>query len=101
MATEGGWNTRRPNPVFSDEYQLLILLLTETRRAAGVSQRHLAARLGKAQSHVGMIERGQRRVDALEFHLIAEALGADPARLYDAFCRRLAAHHAKEAAAAA
>jgi ribosome-binding protein aMBF1 (putative translation factor) len=66
---------RRPNPVFSDEYGVVRDVLVGARREAGLSQRALAARLGKAGSHVAMIERGQRRVDLLEFCRIAESLG--------------------------
>jgi len=66
---------RRPNPVFSDEYSVVREVLIEARHGAGLSQRALAARLGKTGSHVAMIERGQRRVDLLEFCRIAESLG--------------------------
>jgi ribosome-binding protein aMBF1 (putative translation factor) len=66
---------RRPNPVFSDEYNVVREVLIEARHQAGLSQRALAARLGKTGSHVAMIERGQRRVDLLEFCRIAESLG--------------------------
>ena len=66
---------RRPNPVFSDEYGVVRDVLIGARREAGLSQRALAARLGKTGSHVAMIERGQRRVDLLEFCRIAESLG--------------------------
>jgi ribosome-binding protein aMBF1 (putative translation factor) len=66
---------RRPNPVFSDEYEVVREVLIGARHAAGLSQRALAARLGKTGSHVAMIERGQRRVDLLEFCRIAESLG--------------------------
>ena len=81
---------RQPNPVFSAEYQQVREVLVEARRAAGLSQRDLAAALGKASSHVSMIERGQRRVDLLEFHRIARALRCDPASLYAAVEARLA-----------
>ena len=66
---------RRPNPVFSDEYEIVRDVLIGARHEAGLSQRALAARLGKTGSHVAMIERGQRRVDLLEFCRIAESLG--------------------------
>lgn len=66
---------RRPNPVFSDEYGVVRQVLIRARREAGLSQRALAARLDKTASHVAMIERGQRRVDLLEFCRIAESLG--------------------------
>jgi ribosome-binding protein aMBF1 (putative translation factor) len=74
--TETPYRTqRRPNPVFSDEYGVVRDVLIGARRDAGLSQRALAARLGKTGSHVAMIERGQRRVDLLEFCRIAESLG--------------------------
>jgi len=66
---------RRPNPVFSSEYGIVREVLIEARRQAGLSQRALAARLEKTGSHVAMIERGQRRVDLLEFCRMAESLG--------------------------
>jgi ribosome-binding protein aMBF1 (putative translation factor) len=66
---------RRPNPVFSDEYGVVREVLIGARHEAGLSQRALAARLGKTGSHVAMIERGQRRVDLLEFCRIADSLG--------------------------
>ncbi len=69
---------RRPNPVFSDEYGVVRDVLIGARHEAGLSQRALAARLGKTGSHVAMIERGQRRVDLLEFCRIAESLGLSP-----------------------
>lgn len=74
---------RRPNPVFGPEYQVLRATLIAARRQAGLSQRDLAARLGKCCSHVSRIESGQRRVDVLEFYLIARSLGAEPAELFN------------------
>jgi len=82
-----GRTPRRPNPVFSDEYEVVREVLISARHAAGLSQRALAARLGKTGSHVAMIERGQRRVDLLEFCRIAESLGVSP----DALVGRISA----------
>jgi transcriptional regulator with XRE-family HTH domain len=62
-------------------------VLISARHEAGLSQRALAARLGKAGSHVAMIERGQRRVDLLEFCRIAESVGVSA----DALVHRIAA----------
>lgn len=73
---------RRPNPVYSPEYRRLVGVIIEQRRAAGLSQRRLAERLGKSPSHITMIERGQRRVDTLELFLIAGALGVDPIEFF-------------------
>jgi transcriptional regulator with XRE-family HTH domain len=73
---------RRPNPVFGPDYARARAVLLRARRRAGLSQRALAHALGKANSHVTRIERGQRRIDLLEFHAIARALGADPVGLF-------------------
>lgn len=75
---------RQPNPVYSDAYWRLRQVLVEARRRAGLSQRQLAARIGKSASHVCMIETGQRRIDVLEFDRIARSLGADPLDLFQA-----------------
>jgi transcriptional regulator with XRE-family HTH domain len=80
---------RRPNSVFSSEYRVLRETLSEARREAGMSQRQLAAHLDKSPSHVARIECGQRRVDTLEFHAIACALGLDPVTLFARVARRL------------
>jgi transcriptional regulator with XRE-family HTH domain len=52
--------------------------LAAARARASVSQRELAARLGKPQSFVSAYENGQRRIDVSEFLTIVEALSADP-----------------------
>jgi len=90
--------SRRPNPVFSSEYGHVRHVLIEARREAGVSQRALAARLDKAGSHIAMIERGQRRVDLLEFCRIAECLGLPAEELVRRIERRLRAAQAASAA---
>ena len=80
---------RQPNPVFSDEYQLLREILVEARQAAGVSQRRLGARIGKTASHVCMIETGQRRIDTLEFYKVARSVGVEPVALFERLSSRL------------
>lgn len=91
VTTRLGRGVRRPNPVFSDEYEVVRAVLIGARREAGLSQRALAARLGKTGSHVAMIERGQRRVDLLEFCRIAESLGLSPDALVGRITVRLGA----------
>jgi transcriptional regulator with XRE-family HTH domain len=41
----------------------------------------LAKRLAKPQSFVSKFERGERRLDVIEFKSVAEALGLDALRL--------------------
>lgn len=76
---------RRPSPVFSESYETLRGVLRAARRASGLSQRDLAARIGKHPSHVAMIESGQRRLDALELYRIAQVL--EPRRPMDLLIR--------------
>jgi transcriptional regulator with XRE-family HTH domain len=56
--------------------------LAAARQRAGITQRGLAAALGKPQPFESAFENGQRRIDLLEFIAIAEALAADPSALY-------------------
>lgn len=67
-----------PRSVFTAEYAELRRLLIDARQAAGVSQATLAARLGRPQSFVSKFERGQRRLDVIEFLEITRALKRDP-----------------------
>lgn len=47
----------------------------------GLTQVQLARRLQRPQSFVSKYERGERRLDVIEFLEVAHALGADPAAL--------------------
>ena len=66
-----------PRSVFSPPYIQLIETLVDARHAAGLRQVELADRLGRPQSFVSKVERGERRLDAVEFLIFARALGAD------------------------
>lgn len=57
--------------------------LAKARMRAGYTQQELARKLGKPQSFVSAYERGQRRVDVLEFIRIAQALAADASKLFN------------------
>ena len=78
-----------PKTVFSGEHRHLVELLIEVRREAGLTQTELAQRVGKDQKFISLIERGQRRVDVLEFYALARALNRDPLKLYGALLKRL------------
>lgn len=64
--------------IFSDEYAILPGLMVEQRRLAGLSQRAVADRLGRSQSHVYKMETGQRRIELIEFCRYIAAVGGDP-----------------------
>lgn len=59
--------------------------MASVRKAAGITQVELAERLGKPQSFASKVERGERRLDVIEFCQVAEALGHDPATVLREF----------------
>jgi transcriptional regulator with XRE-family HTH domain len=65
-----------------EHYQIVGATLTAARQRARLTQVELAARLGKPQSFVSEYENGRRRVDVMEFLLIARVLGADPLDIF-------------------
>ncbi|HYI47536.1 MAG TPA: helix-turn-helix transcriptional regulator [Allosphingosinicella sp.] len=56
-------------------------VLIEARKTAGFNQTQLGKALGKSQSFVSNYERGQRRLDMVDFILIARVLGVEPGEL--------------------
>ena len=66
---------------FSEAQRALVRALADARKRAALTQVELAARLGKPQSFVSKYERGERRLDVLEFGAVAMALGRDPGEL--------------------
>ncbi len=64
--------------VFTDEYRAFCAVLMAIRRNAGLTQQQVADRLKKPQSFVAKCERGERRLDVVEFLAYARALGTDP-----------------------
>lgn len=65
------------------EYQRLVELLVETRRAAQLTQQQVADRLGKPQSYVAKVEGAERRIDVLEFAALVKAMESNPTALLD------------------
>jgi transcriptional regulator with XRE-family HTH domain len=50
-------------------------VLVKARHAAGLTQRQLAAALGRSNSFVWKLEAGERQINVLEFIEIARILG--------------------------
>ncbi len=78
-----------PRSVFTDAYGTMLEALVAARKRAGVSQVELSERLGKPQPFVSKIERGVRRIDVIEFFVIARALDLDPVALFNSIVRKL------------
>ena len=74
-----------PSSIFTERHQELIGFIASVRKAAGITQVELAARLGRPQSFVSKVERGERRLDVIEFCQVAEALGRGPGEMLQEF----------------
>jgi transcriptional regulator with XRE-family HTH domain len=64
--------------VFTPPYTRFRELLIEAREKAGLTQAALAIKLQRPQSYVSKFERGERRLDVVEFLELAHALRIDP-----------------------
>ena len=67
--------------VHTAKYHRLCELLIEARKEKGLSQEVLAEKLGYLQTVVSKYERGERRLDVIEFLDVAQALGIDPHKI--------------------
>lgn len=76
-----------PSSIFTQRHQEFIAFIASARKASGITQVELAERLGKPQSFVSKVERGERRLDVIEFCQVAEALGHNPAELLARFTK--------------
>ena len=62
-------------------------LLVEARKEANLTQAQLSSRLKRPQSFVSKYERGERRLDVVEFREVAQAIGIDPVSFLRRFYR--------------
>lgn len=74
--------------VAPEEQRVVGEVLAEFRKAGGLRQQDVAARLGKPQSFVSAYEAGQRRIDVLELIKIADAIGIGPDTVFAAIAAR-------------
>jgi len=70
-----------PKTLRTPAHHALRSLLTERRTALDLTQAQLASRLHRPQSFVAKYEKGERRLDVIEFCAIARALSVEPAML--------------------
>lgn len=71
-----------PKTIFGGNHQHLVEVLIEARKSAGLTQVELSQRIGRDQTFISLIERGQRRVDVIEFIGMAKAMGLEPVELF-------------------
>ena len=61
--------------IHSSEYRTVVKKLREARDSTGLTQAEAAKKLGKPQSYISKIERGERRVDVVELARVAKEYG--------------------------
>jgi len=67
--------------IFTQKYNRFRELIIAARREANLSQVALAAKLKRPQSFVSKYERGERRLDVVEFLEIAKVIGINPLKI--------------------
>ena len=75
--------------VHSEAYKKSLSELKESRRKNGLTQQDVAKRLGRPQSFVAKYERGERRLDVLEFIAVARVLDLDPGTVFGRLVKRV------------
>ena len=67
--------------IYESEYAAMLVMLRDRRLNAGMTQRELAQRMGVSRLFVGRCERGDRRIDIIEFLAFCRALDLNPKAL--------------------
>lgn len=80
-ARSGGADRTSTKAKLAGELLLLGRVLVLARENKGLKQSDVAATLGLPASYLSKVENGTRRLDAIEFIRIAEAIEVDPANL--------------------
>jgi len=78
-----------PKTIFGGGHPYLVEVFVEARKADCLTHAQLAQLVDKDQTFVSLIERGQRRVDVLEFLALANAMKANPVALMEKVCSRI------------
>lgn len=75
-------------PIHSAQARRLRELLVEYRGRAGMTQADLAERIGRAQTFVSKVEKGERRIDVIELIQVLTVMRADPVEFLERLLRR-------------
>ena len=54
-------------------------MIARKRHAAGYTQEYVSKAIGQHQSYMSKLEKGQRRLDVVEYLSLARVIGFDPA----------------------
>ena len=78
-----------PAWVTSPVHQAVITALVDARKAAGITQRDVATKIGKPPSFVGKVEAIERNLSVIEFIAWAKAIGVDGGDLLQAVAEQI------------
>ena len=59
--------------IYTKEYKNMTQKLFKARKESGLRQVEVAKKLGKPQSYISKIEKGERRIDIVELKILAKA----------------------------
>ena len=68
---------------FSDKHQHVMVVLRQTREAAGIGQRELSKKLGRVYNYANLVENGQTIPTVLEFVVYVRACGVKAGAVMD------------------
>lgn len=69
---------------YDPAYRAIVDGLIAARKSRGLTQWDVAERMGTEQSQISKFERGERRLDILDYLRYCRAIGADPGLLLQA-----------------
>lgn len=61
--------------IHTNEYKVFVQRLRKARLDAGLTQVQVAEKVGRPQSHISNVEKGQQRVDIVELKRFAKLYG--------------------------
>ncbi len=79
--------------IHNESYKLAQLLLIELRKSSGLTQVELANNLGVDQSFISKVERGERRLDIVEFLSYCKALKTSPSDALTDLIKKIESRH--------
>ena len=68
----------RKKTIYAKEYRELVSGLRQIRKEQGLTQTALAEALGWHQQRLSAVESGSRRLDVMEYFVLADKLGLTP-----------------------
>ncbi len=69
--------------IYSQEHQKLREILRRERVAAGLRQSDIAKETNRSQAYISKFEKGDLRLDVVDFVRVCQSIGCDPHKVLD------------------